>query len=223
MPRSTFHNLPAPKQRRLVRAALDEFASKPYGEASLDRVAARAQVAKGSLYQYFEGKADLYRYLVLEELGRRRRAALASVGDGGTFFERLEAMFRAGLTAFEDDPKAAALGARVHEDAGDAATRALQSELRERAVSELRELLRAAVERGEVRADVDLDVAARVVATVAGPGLVDALCARLGKSVAQIARGRVAVDESVVAETVRAAMEILAHGLAAPARKGARR
>ncbi len=99
MPKPTFHNLPAPKQRRLVRAALEEFAARPYGEASLDRVAARARIAKGSLYQYFGGKADLYRYLVLEELGRRRAAALAGVV-GGTLFERLEAMFIAGLTAF---------------------------------------------------------------------------------------------------------------------------
>ena len=88
MPKPTFHNLPAPKQRRLVRAALEEFAARPYGEASLDRVAARARIAKGSLYQYFGGKADLYRYLVLEELGRRRAAALAGVV-GGTLFDAI--------------------------------------------------------------------------------------------------------------------------------------
>ena len=222
MPKPTFHNLPAPKQRRLVRAALEEFAARPYGEASLDRVAARARIAKGSLYQYFGGKADLYRYLVLEELGRRRAAALAGVV-GGTLFERLEAMFIAGLTAFGEDPKAAALGARIHEEGGDAAARALKRELRERAVTELGELLRAAVERGEVRADLDLDVAARLVATVAGPGLVDALCARLGKTVAQLASGRVAVDRAVVTDTVRATMEMLAHGLAVPTKEGARR
>ncbi len=205
-----------------MRAALEEFAARPYGEASLDRVAARARIAKGSLYQYFGGKADLYRYLVLEELGRRRAAALAGVV-GGTLFERLEAMFIAGLTAFGEDPKAAALGARIHEEGGDAAARALKRELRERAVTELGELLRAAVERGEVRADLDLDVAARLVATVAGPGLVDALCARLGKTVAQLASGRVAVDRAVVTDTVRATMEMLAHGLAVPTKEGARR
>ncbi len=90
-------------------------------------------------------------------------------------------------------------------------------------MTELGELLRAAVERGEVRADLDLDVAARLVATVAGPGLVDALCARLGKTVAQLASGRVAVDRAVVTDTVRATMEMLAHGLAVPTKEGARR
>jgi molybdopterin-binding protein len=43
-----------------------------------------------------------------------------------------------------------------------------------------REQLKTAVQRGEVRADIDLDIAAHLVATLAGPGIVDALSFKLG-------------------------------------------
>ncbi|MBK8263243.1 MAG: TetR/AcrR family transcriptional regulator [Nannocystis sp.] len=211
MPKPTFHNLPEPKRRRLIDAAIGEFAAHPYPEASLDRIAARAKVSKGSLYQYFHDKADLYRHLVLDELGARKQAGAPRLG--GTFFERLEALFLAGLAAFSADPRAAALGARIYEDGGDPATRALKSEARERGVAYFRAELEAARGRGEVRADLDLDISARLVATLAGAGLVDLLSARLGKSLAQLARRRAPIDDQLVRETVHAAVELLAGGL----------
>lgn len=221
MPKPTFHNLPETKRRRLVDSAIDEFAAHAYPEASLDRIAARAKVSKGSLYQYFEDKADLYRHLVLVELGARRSRTIADARPDGTFFERLEAMFLGGLAAFREDPRAAAFGARLYEDASPV-TRELKDEARARAIAFFESELAAAALRGEVRSDVDLGIAARLVATLAGPGLVDALSSRLGKSLAQIARGRAPIDDRAVRETVHAAVEILAGGLRAREERAAR-
>jgi len=101
----------------------------------------------------------------------------------------------------------------LHDGAGDPTTRALKQEAHERAATFFRAEFAAAVERGEVRDDVDLDVAARLVATLAGPGLIDALSAQLGKSLAQIARSRAPIADSIVRETVLAAVKMLAGGL----------
>lgn len=40
------------------------FASHPFADANLDRIARAARVPKGSLYQYFADKDDLYAYAV---------------------------------------------------------------------------------------------------------------------------------------------------------------
>lgn len=40
--------------------ALEEFASRGYYEASLNRVIEAAGISKGSMYYYFDGKEDLY-------------------------------------------------------------------------------------------------------------------------------------------------------------------
>jgi AcrR family transcriptional regulator len=215
MPKATFHNLPEPKRRRLIEAALEEFAAQPYANASLDRVAAGADVSKGSLYQYFEDKADLYQHLVMTELAARRTAAVVPAAASGTFFERLEAMMLAGLSTFRADPRAASLGVRIYENVSEPVTRAISEQARARGAAFFRQQLAAAVERGEVRADIDLDIAARLVATLAGPGIIEALTHKLGLTLTEIARATTPIDERAVHATVRAAIDMMAAGLAA--------
>lgn len=64
MPKQTFFNLPEDKRQQIVRIAIDEFADNDYAKASISRIVARAGIAKGSFYQYFEDKDDLYGYLI---------------------------------------------------------------------------------------------------------------------------------------------------------------
>ncbi len=76
MPKATFFNLDEQKRERIIDIALDEFSSQPYKVASISRMVRRAQIAKGSFYQYFEDKKDLYRYLL--EMGVEEKLALLS-------------------------------------------------------------------------------------------------------------------------------------------------
>lgn len=61
----TFYNLPAEKRKRIVESALDEFSSFHYDKTSVNRIIRNAGIAKGSFYQYFENKDDLYAYCLL--------------------------------------------------------------------------------------------------------------------------------------------------------------
>ncbi|MDY6866747.1 MAG: TetR/AcrR family transcriptional regulator [Chloroflexota bacterium] len=74
MPTDTFHNLPTKKRDRILEAAITEFAAHPYDAASLSNIARQAEIAKGSLYQYFEDKKEIYRYLI--ELSTEERWVL---------------------------------------------------------------------------------------------------------------------------------------------------
>jgi len=64
MPNPTFFNLPAEKRQQITDIAITEFAEHPYRSASISRIVAQAGIAKGSFYQYFAGKEDLYAYLL---------------------------------------------------------------------------------------------------------------------------------------------------------------
>jgi AcrR family transcriptional regulator len=68
--------VPAPRWRRrkesrpdeIITAALACFAEKGFNATLLDNVAARAGIAKGTLYRYFDSKEELFRAVVRANL-----------------------------------------------------------------------------------------------------------------------------------------------------------
>lgn len=64
MPTSTFFRLPEEKRQRLLHAAWTEFTQTPFVNVSINRIIQEAQISRGSFYQYFEDKNDLFQYLM---------------------------------------------------------------------------------------------------------------------------------------------------------------
>jgi AcrR family transcriptional regulator len=64
MPKKTYTNLPEEKRRQIETAAIDEFAEQGYEAASVTRIASKAEISKGSFYQYFTDKRDLFLHLL---------------------------------------------------------------------------------------------------------------------------------------------------------------
>src|SRR5678815_4721000 len=91
MPKPTFLNLPEDKRERIVELAIEEFSDKPYAQASISNIVARAGIAKGSFYQYFEDKLDLYRWLLLDVAAHRKLAYVEArmPAESGDMFEVL--------------------------------------------------------------------------------------------------------------------------------------
>ena len=63
MPTPTWNRLPAARRDAIVAAAEAEFAENGFSRGSLNVIAREAGVAKGSLFQYFTDKLDLFAYL----------------------------------------------------------------------------------------------------------------------------------------------------------------
>ncbi|MBI9009303.1 MAG: TetR/AcrR family transcriptional regulator [Tenericutes bacterium] len=64
IPKKTFINLDKEKQNRIIECAFDEFATTDFSHAKLSNIIKNAKIPRGSLYQYFEDKTDLYLYLI---------------------------------------------------------------------------------------------------------------------------------------------------------------
>ena len=163
---------------------MDEFAASDYRVASLDRIAASGGVSKGSLYHYFEGKLDMYRWLMTEELPRRKLAALGiEAASTGSLFERLEQAFHAGLALFVREPRLARLASRLAGPASDPELQDLHRESAEATHAYLVRLVRQAQQEGEVREELAPDLVASIIASIMGRGLVDALMRQLGTDI----------------------------------------
>lgn len=64
MPKETFFNLPMEKQEKVMRATINEFLKHGFEKGNIGDIAKNAEVAKGSMYQYFENKKELFLFSV---------------------------------------------------------------------------------------------------------------------------------------------------------------
>ena len=63
MPKETFFNLNKEKKKKIIDSSVLEFANNSFDEAKLSSIIKAAGIPRGSFYQYFEDKSDLYKYL----------------------------------------------------------------------------------------------------------------------------------------------------------------
>ena len=114
MPKDTFFNLPNEKRQILLDIAIEEFANNDYRNASISRIVAQAGIAKGSFYQYFENKADLYQFLI--DLGMQKKAEflnMPSPEPNIDIFAYLQWMIKAGIRFELTNPKLSQIGYRA--------------------------------------------------------------------------------------------------------------
>jgi AcrR family transcriptional regulator len=179
MPKPTFLRLPDDRRELVVREAIVEFAEQAYAEASLSRIARRTGIAKGSFYQYFDDKLDLYRWLLTEEVPRRKREFVGAVTFEADFWQGLETFVERGMAFLVEHPRLARLAAAAADPTAIAEVRGLHLAICEAGIVELRALLEAGAKAGAIARTADLDVATRLVATVIGPGLTDVVLREL--------------------------------------------
>mgnify|MGYP001940112977 CR=1 FL=1 len=64
MPKDTFFNLSKEKRDRIIQGAMKVFSTQAFNDASISEIIRNADISRGSFYQYFDDKIDLYKYLI---------------------------------------------------------------------------------------------------------------------------------------------------------------
>lgn len=156
MPRETFFNLPEDKRAKIIAVALEEFAQKGFDKASITSICALADIAKGSFYQYFTDKTDLFLFL-LGLVGQKKLEFISSrvTVDWSDFFGSYRDMVLVGAEFSIVNPLY-----------NEFATRCLDAGVRDESAAEMKRmtaefflgLVRQAQERGQIRADVPTDL-----------------------------------------------------------------
>ena len=218
MPTSTFLHLPAEKRERFTAAALDEFAVHDYRTASVGRIARTAGIAKGSVYQYFDGKQDLYLYLVTLAAERKFGFIDGSLpADAGGFFERFRLTVFHGARFDFTHPRLASLLYNATYEPSGPETRAVSAQLKAASLRYVRGLVDAGIRSGDLRADLDVDIAVFALYQLS-VSLRDYLSERFAFSFADAVRrggGSPVPDDDLLA-VLGALVDVLEHGLATP-------
>lgn len=99
MPKPTFFHLSKEKQDTLIQSAKNEFSRVPLHEASIANIIKNAGIPRGSFYQYFEDKEDLFFYLInqLSQKSHERFISIMKEKNGDlfeTFIDSFQFMIR---------------------------------------------------------------------------------------------------------------------------------
>lgn len=168
MPKETFFNLPPEKRDAICETAVAEFATYPYKQASINRIVTQAGIAKGSFYQYFENKKELFLYL-LERMGKVKLNYLTPTLQNPAqhdFFTLLREMYRAGIQFAIDYPQYAEIGKKLLAGKDDPILADVITANMPAAQDFFAPLLQQAIGRGEVRDDIDVSMFAYMIATM---------------------------------------------------------
>jgi TetR/AcrR family transcriptional regulator len=219
MPKPTFLNLPEDKRERIVELAIEEFSDKPYAQASISNIVAQAGIAKGSFYQYFEDKLDLYRWLLLDVAGHRKLAYIEArvPSQAADMFELLEHLLLAGLEFGIANPRLSRVAEWTFHRTPDPELAAFLAEVEALSDDNFRRFLVQARDRGELREGLDLDVAAAVLGVTLRTGLDVAMKRRFGFDLWEMCTNpRLArkVSKAERARLARDLVDVLRHGLA---------
>lgn len=163
MPKQTFFNLSSSKRDLIVRVAVDEFAQNDYESASISKIVADVGIAKGSFYQYFEDKLDLYQYL-LQEGSRLKAEFLAqhpSTADTANPFQYLRWLLKAGLHFEFAYPKLAKIAQQAVSGQGPFPPE-WKRQMEAGALSFYKDLVTQGIANGHLRADLDVEMAAYI-------------------------------------------------------------
>ncbi|UXA16175.1 TetR/AcrR family transcriptional regulator [Mycobacterium sp. SMC-4] len=160
MPTVTWSRLGAERRDAVVAAAEAEFATHGFSAGSLNVIARRAGVAKGSLFQYFADKRDLYAYIT--EIGSQRvryhmEEQIRRLDPSRPFFDFLTDLLDVWVAYYAEHPRDRSLHAAASFEVDTDARVSVRAVVHRHYLEVLRPLVSDARARGDLRRDADVD------------------------------------------------------------------
>ena len=162
MPKQTYFNLPPKKREAIIDGAKQAFARQHYDRVTIDSIVARAGIPKGSFYQYFSGKDDLYSHM-FANIGTEKYQLLVQELESrphGTFTEAILVLMHRASEFDGQDADMVMLKQRFLQEC----PQQVKQQIMQRMVPESMELfahvIRRFVGNGEFRQDIPIGQAA---------------------------------------------------------------
>ncbi len=164
MPKPTFFNLPEDKRNRILEEAVIEFRDNNYDAASINKIVERSGISKGSFYQYFNDKEDVYLH-IMSKIGEKKIEYLTpSMLNFSelSFYDALREMYRSAIEFALENPDYLEIGNRMMRD-NSGILQKLRSAFSVKGDEMFITLLRKGQETGDIRLDLDLQMIAKML------------------------------------------------------------
>lgn len=168
MPKETFFNLPPEKRERIESSAIKEFRDFYFDASSINRIVEEAGIAKGSFYQYFEDKKDLYKHVMNIIIQKKMEYMTPTLMNpmGLDIFSLIKEMYVSGLSFAFHNPDLLEISNKLLSDPNHDMYKELVEENKEKSDQVFLQLLKMAEERGEIRSGLDLSLVAYLLTSL---------------------------------------------------------
>jgi len=157
MPQETFFNLPDDKRSLIISAAMDEFSKADYNTASVNQICNKSNIAKGSFYQYFADKLDLYVYIMTLAIEEKIKFFSSVIAEFHTLslLEQFRLLFLKGVEFAKKYPQYAALGEQFSKESDDLAKSSVIKEGDKQSETLFMQMIENAKAKGEIDSRVN--------------------------------------------------------------------
>jgi AcrR family transcriptional regulator len=153
--KEAFQKIPDEKQRKILDAAIMEFAGNGFDSANINSIAQNSGISVGSVYKYFDNKEDLY-LTVIHTGVETLKGVLEEIMESGDGFEkRIEKILRAIQSYSRDNVHLTRLYNEMTTENRSGLVWKIVSDMENATAGLYKSLIEKAQERGEIRADAD--------------------------------------------------------------------
>ncbi len=161
--KNTFEKTTEDRRQKVLEVAIDEFAANGYSATSINDIARKAHISIGSMYSYFASKEDLFLTIVNNAYFLMEKILKDVAENSSDVFDRVEKMLVASREFALKYPKLNQIYLDITTQALSQMSVRLSSKLEMITPSLLGSIIRQAKIDGEVKSDVDEDVAAFLI------------------------------------------------------------
>lgn len=164
MPTATFFNLDKDKQKRIIDAGIEEFSRHSFNDSSISKIVERAEIPRGSFYQYFADLKDFYKYILVFIADKKLEFFNESFEkmESMDTFEMIRKLYRLGIKFAYENPKIAAIGNYFNGES-DSLKNKIYDNFEEKSRNFFMNLIETGKESGDIDDQIDSQTVARIL------------------------------------------------------------
>jgi TetR/AcrR family transcriptional regulator len=159
----TFAAIGEEKRNRIYDAAAQLFAREGFENANIKDIADLAGISKGSLYDYFESKEELYLAVCSHGIALSRENIDSIIDDKKDFFTQIHDIFTQGLNFVIAHPHYAQLYVNIAGSGMERFAQRLSLRVEKHTADYYKAAVRRGIVEGFIRPDVDINTAAFLI------------------------------------------------------------